>query len=321
MNMDSTFIHRDGTGPYEISTLSYFRTTTDHAHPHTATAHCSSRPSISSMNRQEDNPFYDDRYQCSHQPPSPVYDEAISPDCRPLFGGPPEPLPREPETNFSDSGVSLSMVAPVSGGSPPHEPRQAHVGTAAQPYQIPTASTGSLNKVGVANPLWDKDPAPQRGERRFSDSPNRFGMSCFAIQHTSSGRPTGHLSMRDQTTGLSASSEDYARLDFSPSSKSVSCLAAPERKWYNVSDAAYASLGETNTTIRLYDSVRNSHIRASPATSPQGKAPPTSHTHRGPLPMVLPQGVKNGPPRAPSTDAIPSSYLPNRQQQLQTSLV
>ena len=325
-------LYRDGNGAYEVNTLSYRQTgdptcTTD--------IH---RLSVGSMSRQQDNLFYDDaapfddRYHNPHNPPvSPVYDVARSPDRRPLFMALPESLPKDQGTNFNDSGVSLS-AAPGSG-SPPHEPRRTHVTTAAQPYQIPTASTSSLNNVGVANPLWgvEQNSTP-RGERRLSEgppphhSPARLGgsgaVSCVTIQDRGLTRPIGQqLSTTDQTTGVSASSEDYSHLDFSPPSKSVSCLgAAPQRKWYVSSDASYASLGEGEPAVRPYDAVRNSthHTRSSPASSPQTKtpptAPPTGHTYRG-HPMMSSYISTT----SSANSSVPSS-LHNMKQQL-TSLV
>jgi hypothetical protein len=324
----------DGTNPYEVNTLMSYRQTGDPTCPQTDASH---RISVGSTSRQQDNPYYDDtgpfddRY---HRPPvSPVYDVALSPDRRPLFMVPPESLPREQETNFNDSGVSLSAVP--GSGSPPHEPRQAHVKTAAQPYQIPTASTSSLNNVGVANPLWgvEQNPAP-RGERRLSEGPSpshhspvRLGggaVSCVTIQDRGLSRPVGQLSTRDQTTGVSSSSEDYSHLDFSPPSKSVSCLgAAPQRKWYVSSEGSYASLGETEPTVRPYDAVRNSHVRSRSASSPQTKTPPTappqSHTPRG---VQMMMSSRKAPPTSSAHSSVPSSLHMKQQPMLtETSLV
>ena len=325
-------------GPYEVNTLSYISRAEPPGH---TTTDLGSRHSVASMSRQQDNPHYDDavhfgdRYQAPRQPESPVYDEALSPDRHPLFlRVPPESLPREQETNFNDSGVSLSVVP--GSGSPPHEPRRAQVKTAAQPYQIPTASTGSLNKVGVANPMWGAEhPNPvHRGERRLSEGPSpnsraRLGegcMSCVAIQDRHPGRPIGQLSTRDQTTGLSASTEDYSHLDFTPRTKSVSCLGTPQKKWYVSSEGSYASLGLSDTAIRPYASIKNSQIRVSPATSPLNKTPPTSappqsHAPRGPL-GYRGESQKILAPPTPSAGSVPSSYLHLKEQLLtQTSLV
>ena len=335
----SLLLSRDGTGPYEVNTLGYFRSTGDPRFQHpTMTDAVTSRHSLVSITRQQENPFYNDtvhfdapRYQPQQQPASPVYDEAISPDRRPLFGGPPESLPREPDMNFNDSGVSLNMgsaAPPPGSGSPPSSARVEPSGTVAQPYQVPTASSGSLNKVGVANPMWQPgDSAHQQGGRRFSEgpslrSPKRLSgsgcTSCVTIQDRESARPIGQLSTRDQSTGITASSEDYSHLDFSLPSHSVTSLGTgPQRKWYMSSEGSYSSLNEMPT--RTYERIPNSQFKVSPARFPYPKDPPTMNAHRGSLPMTAQQGLKIGRvPSAPIAESVPS--LMNKQQ-VQTSLV
>ena len=312
---------RDGIDAYEVNTLSY-RQTGEHTY-NRRTTNLGHRMSVESMTRQGDNPFYNDTPFDRYQPASPVYE---SPDRRPLV--PPESLPKDLEKNFNDSGVSLS--ATPGSGSPPHEPRRAQVTTAAQPYQIPTASNGSLNQVGAANPMWgvERNPAHHQRERRLSEgplpphSPARLGggaVSCVAFRERGLTHSVGGQLTRDQTTGVSASSEDYSHLDFTPPSKSVSCLGAPQRKWYVTSEGSYASLHESETAIRPYAAVRSSHVHVSPASSPQTKTPPTAPPPgpRGPPSMMSPH--KNG-----SQLVNPSSFHHMKQQliaETQSSLV
>ena len=255
----------DGTDPYEINTLSYTRTNSQV--PPTYTRTDSQAPPITnpSLRREQDNLFYsetlpvmivdDDRYIPL---PSPLYDVALSPDRRPLFAIQPESLPIEQETTFTDSGVSLNMATagpPNNSGSPPHDPRQTSVATGAQPYQIPTASTSSLNKVGVVNPMWavNEVPSSQKEERRLSEGPSPGGRQG--------------LSNGTHTTGLRSSTDDYSRLKFSPP-KGAGVDGPPQRKWYMTSEPSYASLTEQKM-FPSYDYIKNTHTYVSPMSSPQ----------------------------------------------------
>ena len=266
--MCTVFPYRDGspeTGPSPANLVSFSRTQSDCLPPNLATSRHSS---VTSMDRQQDNQFYanGDRYQPPQQLPSPLYDVAVSSDRQPLCAVnslPPNSTPgRERETTFTDSGVSLNMTsaAPPGSASPPHEPRGAN--TSVQPYQIPTASSGSINKMGAVNPLWGvEDNSSRRGRRHSEGPPNRTPPSCFR----------GGTCV--ETGG---SMEDYSRLTYSMPPAGGSRGAAPERRWYIGSEESYASLQQRgrNHPIAPYASVHSSQISTSPLNSPPKKSFP-----------------------------------------------
>ena len=309
--------------PHQTNLLSFTRTHSDSQPPHPNQS--SHTHSISSMSRQEDNPYYDEMGEFEERyraPPSlsPVYDEATPPNRpSPLTpqSPPPNLAPREHETGFSDSGVSLDMTtsAPPGGSaSPPRGPRETNVVTAVQPYQIPTSSTGSLNKVGFVNPMCGLDEPPSRGARRFSDRPlgrssptRRCTISCIGQQGSDID---GHAT--------SSSTDDYSKLNHSLPHMGGNIRRPPERKWYMGCDESYAVLDQRgrSQTITPYAAVRNSQI----ATSPLKKSVPN---------LPLPRGYSNPPhlntnnrvPPPGVSDSVPSLPHTQQHQQVEAFLV
>ena len=168
------------------ASLVSFTRTDSHSHfrePQNSAAYESGQ-SVGSMNRQQVNPFYGDSGQfgdanTGSQSASPDHRMPVSLDHRPLMYRQNSSAPKERETTFTVAAGGSSAArgasnilpgAPPGSDSPPHAPRQTNVSTNVQPYQIATASSTSLSRIGVSNPMWLVDEG-NRGERRLSEGP------------------------------------------------------------------------------------------------------------------------------------------------------